>query len=98
MTLKIDLSSEDESQLGAAAAMQGVSPEELASRLVHEHLPLRSSGSAMQDPSLALFAHWDTEDCHMTAAEVQQARAEFEEFKQNISAERRQSGTRIICP
>ena len=98
MTLTIDLSREEESQLVAAATVEGVPPADLARRLLTEHLPRKTSDSPEQDPTLALFAQWDREDAAMTSEQVAEARGEFEEFKQNINAERRRAGARIIYP
>ena len=67
-------------------------------KLVIEHLPPVSPDGEDQDPTLALFARWDKEDAQMTPEDVEEARREFEEFKQNINAERSRAGSRILYP
>jgi hypothetical protein len=98
MTLSIELEPDEEARLAAAARREGLEPAELVRKLMIEHLPPVTPTEEDEDPTLALFAQWDREDAQMTPAEVEAARREFEEFKQNIDAERRRAGARIIYP
>src|SRR5262245_28646359 len=97
MALTIELTREEEERLSKAARQKGVAPAELARNLVTEHLPPLVENE-QEDPTLALFAQWDQEDAQMTPEEVEEAKREFEEFKQNINAERKRAGARIIYP
>jgi hypothetical protein len=98
MTLTIQLNADEEARLAAAARHEGLDPAELARRLVVEHLPSITVGGREEDPTLALFAQWEAEDARMTPAEMEAARREFEEFKQNINVEWARAGARVIYP
>src|SRR5437016_14666341 len=98
MTLTLELDPNEEVRLAAAARQEGLAPAELARRLVVEHLPSVTENSEEEDPTLALFAQWEKEDAQMTPAEIEEARREFEEFKQGINAERARAGARLIYP
>lgn len=98
MTLTLDLDPNEEIRLAGAARREGLVPAELARRLVVEHLPSVIENDEEEDPALALFAQWEKEDAQMTPAEIEEARREFEEFKQGINAERARAGARLIYP
>jgi hypothetical protein len=97
MTVTIEFDPDELARLAAAARQEGVGLEELARRLVLDHLP-PGVDSGREDPTLTLFAQWDREDAQMTPAEIEDARREFEEFKENINAERARAGARLIYP
>lgn len=94
MTLTIDLSPAAEKQLQVAAQSQGIDPGELVRKIVTEYLP--QVEPTENDPTLALFAQWDKEDAEMTPQEIEEAKRDFQEFKQNINAERERAGSRRI--
>lgn len=96
MTLTIELNTDEEARLAEVARQKGLAPAELARRLVLEHLPTRPTTE--EDPTLALFAQWEREDAQMTPEEIEVKQRQFEEFKQNINAERARAGSRIIYP
>jgi hypothetical protein len=98
MTLTIQLEPDEEARLAAAARREGLDPASLVRKLMIEHLPPVTQSVEEEDPTLALFAQWDREDAQMTPEEIEAARREFEEFKQNINAERTRSGARLIYP
>ena len=99
MPLTIDLSPADQARLAAAARQKGVAPAELAREIVTEHLPpVPEPSDEPQDPTLALFAQWEKEDAQMTPEEIEGERRLWEQFKQNINAERARAGARIIYP
>jgi hypothetical protein len=98
MTVTIELNGDEAARLTAAARHEGVELAELARKLVVEHLPTVTQDGEVTDPTLALFARWDREDAQMTPEEIEEARREFEEFKQNINAERERAGARLIYP
>ena len=98
MSLMLELDPDEEVRLEAAARQKGLEPAELARKLVTEHLPPVLKEEEAMDPTLALFAQWDKEDAQMTPEELEEERRDFEEFKQNINAERRRAGSRIIYP
>ena len=41
-----------------------------------------------EDPTLALFAEWDKEDAQMTPEQIADEAREWEQFKNNLNAER----------
>jgi hypothetical protein len=98
MTLTIELHPDEEARLAAAARREGVEPAELIRKLVVAHLPPIPSNEDEEDPTLALFAQWDREDALMTPEEIEAEQRQFEQFKQNINAERARAGSRIIYP
>jgi hypothetical protein len=97
MSLIIQLTPGEEARLEAAARREGLDPAEFARKLVAERLPPLAPDQK-EDPTLALFAQWDREDADMTPEEIEEANRETEEFKQNINAERRRAGSRIMYP
>jgi hypothetical protein len=97
MTVTIEFDPDELARLAAVARREGVEVEELARRLVLDHLP-SSVENGEEDPTLALFSQWDEEDARMTPAEVEEARREFEAFKEGINTERARAGARLIYP
>jgi hypothetical protein len=97
MTLTIHLTPSEEARLEAAAKQEGLGPAELARKLVIERLSHVEPGEE-QDPTVALFARWDREGAAMTPEEIEEARREAEEFKQNINAERARASVRTMYP
>lgn len=97
MTLTIHLTPVEEARLAATARKEGLEPSELARKFVTERLPLFALDET-EDPTLALFAQWDREDAEMTPEEQEEAGREFEQFKQEMNAERARAGARILYP
>jgi hypothetical protein len=97
MTLTIALTPIEEAQLTAAAHHAGLAPAELARKLVTEHLPTVTP-DIPEDPTLALFAQWDTEDAQMTPEEVAETLRDYAEFTRRMNAERGRAGARILYP
>jgi hypothetical protein len=97
MTLTIELTPTEAAQLTAAAHHAGLAPAELARKLVTEHLPPVTPGIP-EDPTLALFAQWDTEDAQMTPEEVTEAQRDYDEFTRRMNAERARAGARLLYP
>lgn len=95
MTLTINLTPVEEQQLRTAAQQEGLTPAELARKLVTEHLPLTLDENAA---SIALLQSWLEEDMTDDPEEIRQAEAELEAFKQAINAERERAGARRIYP
>jgi len=95
MTLTIDLSPEQEAQFAAVARTKGIDPAELAKKLLTEYLPSTTRESE-QDPTLALFTQWETEDAQMTPDEIAEENRTWEDFKTNINAERDRAGARRV--
>src|SRR5262245_64571656 len=98
MTVTIEFNPDELARLAAAARQESLGLAELARKLVLEHLPPGADGGEPEDPTLALFAQWDREDAQMTTEEMEEARREFEEFKEGINAERARAGARLIYP
>ena len=97
MTLTIELTPTEEARLTAAARQAGLEPAELARKLVAEHLPLVTP-VIPEDPTLALFAQWDTDDAQMTPEDIAEAQRDYDAFTQRINAERARAGARILYP
>jgi hypothetical protein len=97
MALTIHLTAAEEARLETAARQEGLDPAELARKLVIERLPPLIPDEE-EDPTLALFAQWEREDAAMTPEEIEEAKREAEEFKQNINAERARADSRIMYP
>ena len=97
MTVTIELSPQEDARLAAAARRAGLPPREYAHKLVSDHLPATEAENPVpEDPTLALFKLWEEEDAQMTPEEVAEAQREFEEFKDNINAERDRAGARRV--
>ena len=93
MTLKLELSLEQEARLNRLAQHEGLDPIDVVKRLVTDHLPEPESDTE-PDPTLALFAQWDREDQNLTQVEIDEENRTWEDFKTNINAERDRAGTR----
>ena len=93
MTLTIELTPTEEAQLTEAARQEGMAPALLAKQVLTQHLrPKRST----EDPMLALFAQWESEDSAMTTEEIAEENRTWVEFKANINAERDRTGARRV--
>jgi hypothetical protein len=97
MTLTIELTPEQEARLTAAARQEGVSPADLASRLVVDHIPTLPVDRAA-DPTVALLQSWLAEDATDDPTEIDRAQAELDRFKAAINAERERAGARRAYP
>lgn len=95
MTLTIELTPEQETQLIDVAQKEGLEPTVLAQKLVTDHLPLLQS-MPEQDPTLALFEQWRQEDAQKTPEEVEQERRLWEAFEQGINEAREAQGMRQL--
>lgn len=94
MTLKIELSAEEDARLRAAAAREGVTADECARQLLVAHLPPEQPG----DRTLALFAQWEAEDATDDPEEIARRNREWEEFRTSTNATRAEAGARIRYP
>lgn len=92
MTLTVDLTTEEEARLAAAAHERGVAADERLRQLITECLP------APEDRTLELFAQWEAEDATDDPAELASRNQEWEEFRESMNATRRQAGARILFP
>jgi hypothetical protein len=97
MTLTIELTPTEEARLMAAAHQAGMTPAELARHLVAAHLPAITADRP-EDPTLALFAHWDADDAQMTPEEVTEAQRDYAEFTCRMNAEQARAGARLLYP
>ena len=101
MTLTIELTPQEESRLRSAAKREGIPPADLAKRIVSAHLPDGSSYNGeepTEDPTIALFRKWEEEDANMTLEEIEQENRDLEELMENLNANRRAAGERLIFP
>jgi hypothetical protein len=94
MTLRIDLTPEDEARLATVARERGMDLADCARELLREHLPPLAPGERTK----ALFAAWDAEDATDDPEEIEARKREWEEFKENINEARAAAGARIIYP
>ena len=97
MTLTIELTPIEEAQLTAAACQAGMDPAELARKLVTAHLP-PTTPDTPEDPTLALFAQWDTDDAQMTPEDIAEGQRDYVVFTQQMNTERARVGARILYP
>jgi len=97
MTLTIELTPLEEAQLTAAARQAGLDPAELARKLVTARLP-SATPDTPEDPTLALFAQWDADDAQMTPEDIADAQRDYDEFTQQMNAERARAGARVLYP
>ena len=99
MTLQIDLTPEIENRLQQEAAREGLSPGELARRLIEIGLPEASSRTVSTSPpaksrTAQLLEQWRAEDATDDPALLEAAERELEEFKANLNANRAATGER----
>ena len=102
MTLKIELTPEDEAKLCSAARVRGLDPSELARKLDFENLPPVPETGAFEPPdkdaTIALIQQWIDEDATDDPEEIAAAERELEEFKAAMNAERVRAGARLLYP
>ena len=94
MSIALELTPAEHKRLREAAQRRGVKPEVLAHDLVVDFLPESTSNG--QDPFAALFDKWAAEDASMTEEERAKEHAEWEQFKNNLNAERDRAGSRRL--
>ncbi len=88
MTVTIELSTEEEARLCAAARSAGTGPEECAKRLLTAQLfSLRG-----EDSTLAPFSEWDAEDATEDPDELAARNREWENLKHDLNKNRRAVG------
>jgi len=92
MTVRLELDAQTEANIVAQAAARGIPVERYLQSLIEEAANQGTSGVA----TLALFEKWDAEDATDDPAELERRRAEFEEFKAGVNANR--LGERVIYP
>lgn len=88
MTLIIELSPHEQARLAAAADQEGMAPEELARKLLTDHLPPLTAEPQPEDPTLALFRQWEQEDAARTSDEAARENDLWEQFQANVNETR----------
>lgn len=96
MSLTIQLSPDEQARLDAAARQEGMVPEELAHKVLTEHLPPLEDGAMTEDPTLALFRQWAEEDAKRSPEEAAQENALWEQFLTNLNETRAALGMRKV--
>ncbi|MFN3649768.1 MAG: hypothetical protein ACK47B_09310 [Armatimonadota bacterium] len=96
MSLTIELSPEEQARLADAASREGLAPEELARKLLCEHLAPAAEGSPPDDPTLALFRQWEAEGAARTADEARGENELWEQFQTNVNETRAALGMRKL--
>lgn len=95
MSLTIELHPGEEARLIAAAKREGLPPEELARKVLTEHLPAADELQP-EDPTLALFRKWEAEGTARTAEEAEQENELWERFQENVNQTRAALGMRQL--
>jgi hypothetical protein len=95
MSLTIELDPAVEARLAAAAREAGMAPEDLANRVLAQHLPALDAG-LLEDPTLALFRQWEAEDALRTPDESVRERELWEQFQTNVNTTRDSLGMRRL--
>lgn len=100
--ITLNLSPTEEAQIVTVAQQTGLDPAEYVKKLVQDHLPPVSATPApavdsKNDAAIALLKSW------MAAAptdpeEISKAKAERDEFMQNLNRNRIESGERPLFP
>lgn len=90
MSMTIHLTPEETARLEGEAAALGMQAEDLARRLIVEHLPLHKRQQAIQ-----LLRSWREEDA---AIPPEEAEAELREFKEAMNANRNLTGEEPLYP
>jgi hypothetical protein len=99
MTIILELTPEEQARLRDKAARLGLDESAYLRRLVDaDTAPARPTGPPPGDNTLALLQEWREESARMTPEEAEQARAEWEELKAGLNAERAATGERLIFP
>lgn len=73
-----------------------MAPEELARKLLTDHLPPLAAESQPEDPTLALFRQWEQEDTARTPEEAAQENDLWEQFQANVNETRAALGMRKL--
>jgi hypothetical protein len=90
MTVTIELDSQDEVRLTAAARLNGLDPTELLKKLVTDYLPRMSPArpDAENQALIDLLRSWRDEDATDDMQELERRDAETQEFLHNVAANR----------
>ncbi len=98
MELTIDLSTEDENRLLAAARRRGLEPHELAWRLITENLPTSLQDDTAPDKenaaAIALLRGWLAEGATDDPVKIRQAERDLADLKSCLNANRLLTGER----
>jgi len=101
MNLHLDVSPQTEARLTAAARQRGIDVASLIEKLAVDYLPPANipQGSADEESAavIAMLEGFLTES-PTDPEEQRQAEIEFEEFKQNLNANRVEAGERPLFP
>jgi hypothetical protein len=94
MSLTIELNADEQARLAAAARLEGVAPEELARKVLSDHLrPLAAPDS---EPTIALFRQWEREGAARSAEEAAREAELWEQFQTNVNETRAALGMREL--
>lgn len=96
MSLMIELSHDEQARLAAVTKQEGLAPEELARKVLTDHLPPLAAERQPEDPTLALFRQWAEEDAKRTPEEAAQENELWEQFRQNVNETRAALGMRKL--
>ena len=90
MTLTLDLTPTEEAQITAVAQRTGLTPAEVARKLLTQNLPPVPDAvpQKTEDSTLALFAQWKAVDAQMTPEEAAEEQRLWEQFEQNVNETR----------
>lgn len=92
MTVTITLPDEVAGELQREAERRGIEPQHVAAEIIASHLPSSERARALQ----SLFAQWAAEDVTTDASELDRRKAEWEEMKHALNANR-SSGRKLFA-
>jgi hypothetical protein len=96
MSLTIELSPDEHARLDAAAKQEGMAPEDLARKVLTDHLPPLVPPPQSEDPTLALFRQWEQEGTARTPEEAARENELWAQFQANVNETRAALGMRKL--
>jgi hypothetical protein len=84
----IELSPDEQARLAAAAKREGMTPAELARKVLTDHLPPPVEEPQPEDPTLALFRQWEQEGTAHSPEEAARENELWEQFQANLNETR----------
>jgi hypothetical protein len=96
MTLTIELNATEQARLATAAKQEGLAPEELARKVLTDHLPPATEEPPSEDPTLELFRQWEAEGTARTLEDAERENELWEQFQANVNETRAALGMRQL--
>ena len=96
MALTIQLSAAEQARLDNAAKREGLAPEELARKVLTDHLPPVHEELQREEATLALFREWEKEGTARTVEDAERENELWERFQANLNETRAALGMRRL--